>query len=166
MDSVGPRHSDDQDPARVDPAGRGMLSALVALVRDTRGDGSMTVRYIQCDACGGPTPHHAEVQIFSATSQDPTFIASPPEVVCGICASVHPRVVDDEPPLDTELTCATRGPRPWPVGRFVPDRWLTRRWLGACTHRFAVPAAAATVVCPRCATNQPGPASRPARDHP
>jgi len=161
MDDVGPRQSDDQDPARAEPAGRAMLSALVALVRDTRAEEQPTVRYIHCDACAAPTPHHAEVQIFSVTSRDPTFLASPPEVVCGICCSVHPRVVDDEPPLDTELTCAARGPYPWPVRRFLPDRWFSRRWLGACAHRFWVPAAATTVLCPRCATTQSGPARRP-----
>jgi len=137
------------------------MSALIALVRDTRGDGASAVRYIQCDACGGPTPHHAEVQIFSATARDPKFVASPPEVVCDLCASVHPRVVGDEPPRDTELTCSALGPRPWPVSRFVPDRWLARRWLGACAHRFTVPAAATTTICPRCSAAQPGPTPRP-----
>jgi hypothetical protein len=178
---------------------------MVALIQDTRGDGPAAVRYIQCDTCAGPTPHHAEVQIFSATSRNPTFVASPPEVVCGVCGSVHPRVVDDEPPRDTEIVCvARRGPR-LPLDRVAPDRLrldrlpldllsssrlslsrlsLSRlcghagldrlplgrllpavlrqqlRWPGACAHRFLVPAAAPTVICPRCASAQSGPPYR------
>jgi hypothetical protein len=146
------------------PAGRRVLGAIVALVQEARTDGDIAIRYIRCDACGGPTPHHAEVQIFSATANDPTFIASPPEVVCGLCASLHPRVIDDEPPRDTVVTCSVRRPTRWPLSRLPPTRRLPERWLprgltGACGQRFSVPAGAALVLCPRCVTHQPGPAA-------
>lgn len=178
---------------------------MVALIQDTRGDGPAAVRYIQCDTCTGPTPHYAEVQIFSATSRNPTFVASPPEVVCGVCGSVHPRVVDDEPPSDTEIICVgRRGPRlpldrlaldrlrldrlpldrltlsrltlsrlrghagldRLPLGRVLPAPLRRLRWPGTCTHRFLVPAAASTVICPRCASAQSGPPYRLRAPHP
>jgi hypothetical protein len=199
MGGMGPPSRDEPDPTGYEPDGRGLHSALVALVQDTRGDGPMAVRYIQCDICAGPTPHHAEVQIFSTTSGHPAFIAAPPEVVCGVCCSVHPRVVGDEPPRDTEVSCAARrlprlplarlrlplnspplnSPRldlsrlAWlrdrarsdlsrigrlPLARILTDRAWTARWPVACAHRFVVPAMAPAVICPRCATAQPGPA--------
>jgi hypothetical protein len=189
MVDVGPPSREEPDPTGSEPAGPGIQSAMVALIQDTRGDGSAAVRYIQCDSCAGPTPHHAEVQIFSATSRNPTFVASPPEVVCGVCGSVHPRVVGDEPPRDTRITCVARrlprlpldrlglerlrldrlplgrlrdraGLDRLPLGRVLPDAVRQIRWPGACAHRFLVPAAAPTVICPRCSSTQAGPPYR------
>ena len=172
-------------PAGARPAGRGPLAILVALFEQARADGELVVRYIQCDGCAGPTPHQAEVQIFSATPRDPVFIAAPPEVVCAVCCSVHPRVVGDEPTLDTAALCRARsrpGPRldrlpslgdlipfgDWPSRRLPLGRLrlasqavrgqLTRALSGECGHRFTVPSAARVVLCPRCVTVQPGPA--------
>ncbi|MBL7497517.1 hypothetical protein I6A84_12915 [Frankia sp. CNm7] len=149
---------DDEPTARVGPPGRGARTALVAVVREAHPDGGAPVRYIQCDACDGPTPHHTEVQIFSATTRDPVFVGAPPEVVCGVCRSVHPRVVGDEPPRDTEVTCAVRR-RP----RWLPSRRLSNLLAGVCPGRFLVPSAAGVVVCPRCGIPQPGPAATPRR---
>jgi len=202
---MGPSRHDDSGPGDQEPTGselasHGLLSALVALVQDGSGDGPIDVRYIRCDVCAGPTPHHTEVQIFSATAKDPSFVASPPEVVCAVCGSLHPRVIDDEPPRDIEVTCAARRVPPRPLDRIpfdrlplerlslarlrerlpsgrgalartpltrlrldrqlaraVPARLRAVRWPGACAHRFHVPAAAPAVICPRCATTQPGP---------
>jgi hypothetical protein len=111
----------DRD-GRPELPGPGVRSALVALIEDRRADGPGAVRYIQCDVCAGPTPHAAEVQIFSATVRDPVFVAAPPEVVCGVCWSLHPRVVNDEPPLDTEFTCTRRRLPKLPLDRLRPDR--------------------------------------------
>ena len=184
MVRVGAASHEESDPTGSEPAGRGIYSALVALVHDPRGEGPTAVRYIQCDLCAGPTPHHAEVQIFSATSRDPTFVASPPEVVCGVCGSVHPRVVGDEPPCDTRITCAARRGPHLPLdrlrldrlplsrlrgrasldlprlGRLLPESLRQLRWPGVCAHRFVVPASAPTVICPRCASTQSGPPYR------
>jgi hypothetical protein len=171
--------STEPDPAGARPAGRGLLATFVALVQQARADGELAVRYIQCDGCGSPTPHHAEVQIFSATPRDPVFVAAPPEVVCALCTSVHPRVVGDEPAPDTQIICRARrrpgarldrlpsfGDRPssrLPLGRLrlagrsARDQ-LSRALSGECGHHFAVPAATEVILCPRCATVQPGPA--------
>jgi hypothetical protein len=122
MVSVGPPSRDNQNPTGSEPDGRGMLSAFVALIQDGLGDGPVAVRYIRCDSCAGPTPHHAEVQIFSATARDPDFVASPPEVICAVCCSVHPRVVDDEPPRDTDVVCAARRIPRLPLDRLPFNR--------------------------------------------
>jgi hypothetical protein len=159
---VGTADRGTPGPAGAGLPGRRLLAALVALVQQARADGEIAVRYIQCDDCDGPTPHHTEIQIFSATPSDPVFVGAPPEVICAVCCSVHPRVVGDEPPRDTPVTCAARRrPGLWLALGGLEGR-LPRVLSGACAHRFAVPAAASVIMCRRCASFQPGPAaSRP-----
>ncbi|MBX6387462.1 MAG: hypothetical protein IRZ08_00430 [Frankia sp.] len=130
------------------PVGGDLPAVLGAIAREWGRVGPLSVRYIHCDVCEAPAPHLAEIQVFSVTASDPTLVGSPPEVVCGVCATVHPRVVGDEPARDTAVICRGRVRRRWPLHR------LTR----PCAARLTVPATARVITCPTCGTDQPGPA--------
>ena len=128
---------------------REFLAALGELVREFRSDPQpLPVLYLRCDGCGQVTPRTGVRKHYSVT---PTSLnGGTPESVCAACDYGQVRVVGDEVPADTTIVCTGR--------RF--RRIGTRRSRKPCGQSFAVPAAAALVLCPWCITTQPGPGTR------
>jgi len=129
---------------------REFVSGLAFIARDVWRPTPRSDLYLDCDVCGGATPHPSYRQIISATKENPTLVAVPPEPVCAVCRNAHPRVLGDEPPCDTAIVCSGQRRR----------RWRSGRSQRPCRAQFTVLASAPTVICPWCSTQQDGPTKR------
>jgi hypothetical protein len=134
----------------VEPESTGWASVRMLVrefVRDVRHPTPFTVRYLRCDGCGQITTHSSDQRLYTLSSAQREITVPPPEAVCDECGHAQPRTVDDELPAEVTVTCVGRRHR----------RIRDRRSRRACGREFAVPAAASRVLCPWCATVQPGP---------
>lgn len=130
------------------PTGWAFIRMMVReFVRDVRYPTPLTVRYIRCDGCGQVTTHTSDQHSISITMPEREMTAAPPEPVCDECGHAQPRTVGDEVPAEVTVTCVGRRHR----------RIGLKRSRRPCGRVFEVPAAASSVLCPWCATVQPGP---------
>ncbi|WP_226930802.1 MULTISPECIES: hypothetical protein [Parafrankia] len=70
---------------------REFVSGLAFIARDVWRPTPRSDLYLDCDVCGGATPHSSYRRIISATKENPTLVAAPPEPVCAVCRDAHPR---------------------------------------------------------------------------
>lgn len=111
---------------------------LTRLLRVRRRPEQVCYPYLRCDQCGEIAPRTEERTVSTLEVPWPAWVRLPPESVCPLCGYAQPRAVDDELPLDIELTCT------------AVDSWHGV-WL-TCGERYGAHRGAAFGVCSRCGT--------------